>query len=161
VFLYDSKVLDHPLTIHVGDDSDYLLNNWTSMSGFTSVREIKTSTYHGEVSAQEASLIYHNGKEIIYIVDRCNGLELMVLYIGFIVCMPSKFLRKVLYIIIGVMLLDITNILRCSGLIFLREYYHAYFEFAHHYLLQASMYTVTFLMWMFYARKIKLKNDTI
>ncbi|WJJ96097.1 exosortase/archaeosortase family protein [Algibacter luteus] len=161
VFLYDSKVLDHPLTIHVGEATVKLLNIATPMSGFTSKREIKTSTYFGKVSQEEASLIYHKGKEVIYIVDRCNGLELIVLYIGFIVCMPSKFWRKVLYVIIGVIILDITNILRCSGLIFLHENYHGYFEFAHHYLAKASIYTATFIIWMVYSRNINFKNEAI
>ena len=75
--------------------------------------------------------------------------------------MPSKFWRKVLYIILGVILLDSINILRCVGLIYLREYFHAYFDFAHHYLFKATVYTATFLIWMLYARKIHLKNDAI
>ena len=161
VFLVHTNVLDYPLTTHVGDASVYLLNNWTSMSGFTSVREICASIYAGDNINELASKIYHNGEGIIYIVDGCNALELMVLYIGFIVCMPSNFWRKVMYIIIGVILLDIVNILRCSGLIYLREYFDAYFEFAHHYLLKASIYTATFLMWMVYVRKIHFKNEVV
>lgn len=161
VFLYDSKVIDHPLTIHIGDASVHLLNSMSSMSGYTSIREIKNSTYDGEVTTQEASKIYHNGKAIVYIIDRCNGLELIVLYIGFIVCMPSNFWRKVRYIILGVIVLDITNILRCAGLIYLQEYFLAYFEFIHLYLLKASMYTITFLIWMLFSRKIHLKNEAI
>ena len=161
VFLYDSKIIDHPLTIHVGEASVQLLNSMSSLSGYTSIRESKRSFYDGEATEQEASKIYHNDKEIVYIVDRCNGLELMVLYIGFIVCMPSKFWRKVLYVILGVILLDITNILRCVGLIYLQEYFLAYFEFVHHYLLKASMYTITFLIWMLFSRKIHLKNEAI
>ena len=131
------------------------------MSGFTSIRESKTSFYHGKQMVEEASKIYHNGKEIIYVIDRCNGLELIVLYIGFIVCMPSKFWRKLLFIIAGAILLDITNILRCSVLIYLQEYHRTYFEIAHYYLFKASMYTITFLMWIIFARKIKLNDEAI
>jgi len=160
-FLLDSKILDHPLTTHVGEVSTELLNRFSSMSGFEAVRVEKTTLYEGEYTTAIASDIYHNDKSILHIADVCNGLELIVLYIGFIVCMPSNFWRKLLYIIIGAILLDIVNITRCIGLIYLREYYDLYFDFAHKYLFKTTVYGVTFLLWMFYARKIHLNNEAV
>ena len=160
-FLMDSNILDYPLTTHVGEASVELLNRFSSMSGFEAVREVKTSIYEGEHIAEEASRIYHNKKPVLYIADVCNGLELMVLYIGFIVCMPSKFFRKLLYIIFGVILLDIVNIGRCIGLIYLREYFEYYFDIAHKYVFKISVYAVTFLLWWLYARKINLNNEVV
>lgn len=157
VFLYNSKLLDYPLTTHVAEASTVFLNNSMLLSGFTTQR-----VYTGdEKSIIEASEIYHNNELVLYIADPCNGLELMALYIGFIVCMPSKFLRKVKYIILGILLIDIINILRCSGLIYLREYFHAYFDFAHKYLFKMVVYGATFIMWMVYSRKISLKNEAL
>jgi len=160
-FLLDSKILDYPLTTHVGEASTELLNRFSSMSGFEAVREAKTTLYEGEYTTVEASEIYHNGKSILHIADVCNGLELIVLYIGFIVCMPSNFWRKVLYIILGAILLDMVNIFRCIGLIYLREYFELYFDFAHKYLFKTAVYGVTFLLWMLFARKIHLKNEAL
>lgn len=160
-FLYDSKVIDHKLTTHVGEASVSFLNSLGFMDGFTTERKVVKSIYEGEIIKDEASIIYHHGKRVLYIEDGCNGLELMVIYIGFIICMPSKFWRKVLYVILGVFVLDFINILRCTGLIYLREYFHAYFDFAHHYLFKVMIYTATFLIWRLFARKIQLKNETI
>ena len=129
------------------------------MTGFSTEREVTSSIYEGEVITHEASQIFHNDKLVLNIADACNGLELMVLYIGFIVCMPSTFWRKILYIIVGVILLDFINILRCTGLIYLREYFQAYFQFAHHYLFKIIVYGATFLIWKFYSRKIHFKNE--
>lgn len=156
-FLYDSKFLDYPLTTHVAEASTVFLNNSIFLSGFTTQRVF----IEDDSLIIEASEIYHNDKLVLFIADACNGLELMVLYIGFIVCMPSKFWRKVIYILLGVIFIDIINILRCSGLIYLREYFHAYFDFAHHYLFKAVVYAATFLMWMVYSRKISLKNEAL
>ncbi|MBO6880789.1 archaeosortase/exosortase family protein [Winogradskyella sp.] len=160
-FLLDSKILDYPLTTHVGEASAELLNRFSSMSGFESVREVKTSIYEGELITEETSMIYHNNKPVLYIADVCNGLELIVLYIGFIVCMPSSFFRKLLYIVLGAILLDVVNIGRCIGLIYLREYFEYYFDFAHKYLFKITIYAFTFLLWMLYARKINLNNESV
>ena len=157
----ESNILDYPLTTHVGEASTEILNRFSSMSGFEAVRQVKTTLSNGVYVAEEASLIYHNKKPVLFIADVCNGLELIVLYIGFIVCMPSAFMRKLLYIIIGVLLLDFVNIARCIGLIYLREYFEFYFDFAHKYLFKISVYGVTFLLWMRFARKINLSNETL
>ena len=159
VFLYDSKYLDRALTTHVGNASVTLINSLGTMNGFASKREMIDNDNIG-IYKDGVSAIYHNDKVVLYIANVCNGLELMVLYIGFIICMPSTFFRKFLYIILGVIVLDSINILRCVGLIYLREYYAIYFQFAHHYLFNAMVYTGTFIMWILYSRKIQFKNET-
>jgi exosortase/archaeosortase family protein len=159
VFLYDAKYLDRALTAHVGNASVTLINSLGAMNGFVSKREMTDNDNLG-ILKDEVSVIYHNDKVVLNIANVCNGLELMVLYIGFIICMPSRFLRKFLYIILGLIVLDGINILRCVGLIYLREYYAIYFQFAHHYLFNAMVYTGTFIMWILYSRKIQFKNET-
>ncbi|MEP5341883.1 MAG: archaeosortase/exosortase family protein [Algibacter sp.] len=160
-FLFDSKYLDHALTTHVGDFSSKVINSLGSMSGFEAKREATSYIYEGGKVDREISAIYHNDYVVLFIANVCNGLELMILYAGFIVCMPSSFWRKVRYVILGIIILDIINIIRCVGLIYLIEYYEVYFDFAHHYLFNAMVYTGTFIMWVFYCRKINLKNETI
>ncbi|MBP0902266.1 archaeosortase/exosortase family protein [Mariniflexile gromovii] len=160
-FLFDSQYLDSILTKHVGNSSVKVLNGLGSMSGFTAINETYPEIHYGEIQEFNMSVIYHNDKKILNIANACNGLELIILYIGFIICMPSSFLRKVLYIIIGVILIDFINIIRCVGLIYLREYFQQYFQFAHHYLFKIIVYSTTFIMWIVYSRKIQLKNESI
>ncbi|WP_411894390.1 archaeosortase/exosortase family protein [Winogradskyella sp. A2] len=160
-FLSESKILDYPLTTHVGEASTEILNRFSSMSGFKAVRSERTTIYEGEYITQESSEIYHNERSILHIADACNGLELLVLYIGFIICMPSRFWRKILYIIFGVIIIDFVNIGRCIGLIYLREYYEVYFDFAHHYVFKITVYGVTFLLWILFARKIHFNNEIL
>ncbi len=161
VFLFDSQFLDRILTTHVGESSVIFLNNFTSMDGFSAKTEGWSSTYAGEALENKVSAIYHDDYMVLYIANACNGLSLMALYVGFIICMPSKFLRKILYIVLGLLALDLINILRCVGLIYLREYFYVYFEFAHHYLFKATVYTATFLIWMLFCRKIHFKNESL
>lgn len=161
VFLYNSNTLDNLLTNHVGTASVQILNNFTSLSGFTEKEEIYSEILGGEIIEHKSFAIYHYNYKVLNIAHACNGLELLVLYIGFIVCMPSSFKRKLLYIVIGVIILDIVNILRCVGLIYLREYFHAYFQFAHHYLFKVIVYSTTFLLWVIFTRKIQLKNEAV
>lgn len=160
-FLFDSKYLDHALTTHIGESSSKIINNIGSMTGFFTKRELTNYPYEGGIIEREISAIYHNDKVVLFIANVCNGLELMVLYAGFIICMPASFWRKLRYIVLGVIILDIINIVRCIGLIYLSEYYQIYFDFAHHYLFNTMVYTGTFIMWILFCRKINLKNETV
>src|ERR1700744_2495680 len=44
-----------------------------------------------------ASCIFANGKPVLFIVDICNGLSLIVIYIGFIILLPSRLKRKIIF----------------------------------------------------------------
>lgn len=160
-FLFDSQVLDQILTKHVGNASTYVLNNFGAMSGFTSAIETYQSEYAGASLINKVSAIYYNGEKVLHIANVCNGLELIVLYIGFIVCMPSSFMRKLKYIFLGAIFLDLINIFRCVGLIYLYQYFNVYFEFAHHYLFKAIVYLATFLLWVFFSRKININDKSL
>ena len=159
--LYDSKYLDRTLTTHIGEASIFLINSLGGLDGYTSKRVSDFYIIDGRKIEERSSAIFHQDRMILHIANACNGLELIVLYIGFIICMPSKFWRKICYIILGIIILDGVNILRCTGLIYLREYYHIYFQFAHRYLFNAFVYTSTFIIWVIFSRKINLKNEVI
>ncbi len=159
-FLSHSKLLDYPLTSHVAEASVLVLNN-IGLSGFTAERDVIEKEDGTFFESNSAMLIVHNDKVSLFIADVCNALELFVLYIGFIICMPSSFWRKVKYIIIGVIIIDVVNILRCCGLIYINENSTEYFEFAHHYVFKIVVYGVTFLMWIVYSRKLSFKNETV
>ena len=159
-FLFDSQIVDSFLTEHIGNASTFVLNNSGFLSGFTSVIEKYDEVYAGKILNNKISAIYHYDYKVIHIANACNGLELLMLYIGYIICMPSSFTRKLKYVILGVITLDLVNVIRIVGLIYLREYFEAYFDFAHHYLFKAVIYLSTFLIWRFYSRKISFTKQS-
>ena len=104
----------------------------------------------------------HQGKDILLIADGCNGLELIVLYIGFIICFPSSILKKIIFILLGIGIIDLSNIIRCGGLVFLKRYYgYELFQFAHHYGFKITLYSIIFMMWVLFTKNKKIKNSAI
>lgn len=160
IFL-DSRILDRPLTNHVGEATVYFLNNCTFFDGFTSMTKRSRSYFEGQLQTDEVSQLQHYGKNVLFIADGCNGLELMVLFVGFIICFPSAILKKIVFIVFGVIVIDVFNVLRCSGLAFLKEHYHDYFDFSHHYVFKITLYAIIFLMWILFTKKIKFSNAVL
>ena len=156
--LFLSKYLDQYLTIHVGESTAAILNRYSPIKGFSSVYGVYSKiSRDGIMLHQPGSKIMLNGQMVINIANSCNALQLMVLYIGFIVCIPAKLIRKLYYIPLGVLSIDLANIFRTSILAILKVRYEVYFDFAHHYIFTIIVYSVIILMWLMFTRKSRFR----
>jgi exosortase/archaeosortase family protein len=161
-FLLDHRLLDKPLTDYVGSSTAWTLNLLTSEKGFTSTAETKESIFEGQIQVMEVAQVRQYGTPIILIADPCNGLELMVLFVGFILCYPSSYIKKFIFIFFGLIVICLANILRCSGLVFIKMHYHYdLFQFAHHYGFKITLYGIIFLIWMLFTKDFKFKYATV
>lgn len=109
-------------------------------------------------SAAPLENIYIHDWNVVSIEDGCNGLELMVLYIGFIVCMPATLKRKVIFGIIGPLLIYVVNVLRCAGVAYIIIYYPKFADFAHHYVFTFVVYGFIIGMWLIFSKKLNLEH---
>ena len=97
--------------------------------------------------------LYINDRKAIGIADSCNGLELYVLYIGFLLCIPEKPSRKLLFITVGVLGIFVLNAFRCAGIAWLNLHYVSLVDFAHHYFFKMIIYALIFYTWVSFSRK--------
>lgn len=97
--------------------------------------------------------IFVNGRNTLTVAVACNGLELMVVYLGFLLCMPTNWKRQLAYGVGGVAFILTLNIIRCTvlGIMFYNDYFMA--DFAHHYLFKLAIYGVAFWLWIRYSKK--------
>ena len=104
--------------------------------------------------------IYKNGEKTLTVADPCNGLELMVLYLGFLVCFPAPLNRKLLFGVTGCVLICLINILRCSALVGIFVHYRAYLDFSHHFVFTFLVYLVIFMLWYAFTKKLERHGST-
>ena len=148
---------DAPLVKAIATQTSWLLNTLSGSKIYTyeiankkhKIREGKNQEYYEGTSGY----IYKNAQPVLLIVPNCNGLELMVLFAGFIISFPGSIKRKLLLIPLGIVIIHSVNILRCSILISMSTGpLKTYFHFAHHYLFSITIYLVVFLMWAWYVK---------
>ena len=96
--------------------------------------------------------LFRDSKKVIGISDACNGLELFVLYIGFLFCLPNSFKKMGLFIVVGFLIIYLLNIGRCTFIAWLNMNRSTYIDFAHHYLFKLVVYAGIFGGWMLYLR---------
>lgn len=158
LFLWQKpRTLDLPLTRSVGVQTAWVLDLLHGGGTFTEREVFRKTVIEGETILSPMSHVYQGDRRVIGIADGCNGLELFILYLGFILAMPTTWRRKIGYGLGGLAIVHIANILRCTGLGMLMLYRDEYFEFAHHYIFKMVIYGTIFLLWVRFSRKIVLK----
>lgn len=103
--------------------------------------------------------IYSGNEYIITITNPCNGLELHVLYIGFMMCIPTNAKRFWSFAIAGNIIILALNIARCTGLAIMNVHHSYLIDFAHHYAFKLALYAAIFYGWLLYAKKEKVTNE--
>ncbi len=147
-WLYPSRIFDKPLTQIVANGTAWMINFLDSKSAI-----LATCSQEIVVRGETFINVMRGNYSLIAIADACNGLELMVMYVGLIVLLPYSNARKWWFAVVGSLLLVVTNVLRCVGLQWVYVHYRAYFETSHHYLFTLAMYVVIFFGWTLYVKK--------
>ncbi len=102
--------------------------------------------------------IYLNDRKVVGFADGCNGLELYVLFLGFIFAFDSKIGKVFKYGSIGVILIFVLNTLRCYAITLLNIHNAILSEVAHHYIFKLIIYGIMFLLWINYTKN-KLQDE--
>jgi exosortase/archaeosortase family protein len=89
-----------------------------------------------------------DGTAGLMIVDGCNGLEAIGLFIGFVIAYPGDNIKRALFIPAGILAIYLVNVARIFTLIILQAHYPQWFDFAHDYSTSAIFYLAIFLMWV-------------
>lgn len=161
MYLFSEKrVLDGPLTQLVAVQTVQLLNLFSSDNPYHYYNyEGKAVDADGVSQGSFGSMVMFRQWKLVGIGDPCNGLQLLVLYVGFILAMPVALKRKLYFTFGGLLGIHLINVVRCAGLSLWTMHWHGSFDFAHHYLFKAVVYSAIFLLWAWYSKKLELTSS--
>jgi len=107
--------------------------------------------------------VYINQKATSYINEGCNAISIMMIFVAFIIAFSTTWKQTILYILGGLIILQVMNVLRIALLNYIFGYHHEYGEMAHDYLFPAIIYGTIVVLWIvwvkFFALKPKVKSD--
>lgn len=84
----------------------------------------------------------------IEIVNGCNGIAAMGLFLGFILAYPGDWKNKASFCLAGIGIIYLVNILRVITLTITQVKWPGFFDFTHDYSTTAIFYIVIFVLWM-------------
>lgn len=128
-------------TILVSDQSEWLVNQL----GY----EAKTILKIGD----EFTRFIVDKKYVARVVEGCNALSVMILFIAFVVAFKGKIWHTIIFSTVGVGFIHLLNIIRIALLVIGLRYYPEYKELMHDIIFPLFIYGVVFLLWIFWVNK--------
>jgi exosortase family protein XrtF len=136
-----------PITKTVAKQTSDLLN----FLGYTT----KIEQHEAEVSIK----LFINNKFVARIIEGCNSISIIILFVAFIVAFASSFKITALYILFGSFIIYSVNIFRMAIISIALFEYPEYEKIIHDIIFPSIIYGITFLLWFIWVRYFsKLKK---
>jgi exosortase family protein XrtF len=136
-----------PITKTVANQTSYILNT----VGYNTVIE-----QHPEELSMKLII---KGTYVSRIIEGCNAISIIILFISFIVSFSSKIIPTTLYIIFGSFLIYGINVFRIAFICIAIFEYPEYQDVLHDIVFPSIIYGTTFLLWFIWVQRFsKLKK---
>lgn len=99
------------------------------------------------------TIVQIDGVGMVGVGNPCNGLELFVLFAGFIICFPGSYKNKLWYIPVGLIVIHLVNAFRTFSLSLIQLKAPEYLDFNHHYTFTVIVYLLIFYLWIIWVNK--------
>lgn len=103
--------------------------------------------------------LYVEGKFLARIIEGCNAISIMILFISFVVAFAETFKKTLLFILAGSVLIYAVNILRIAVLAMALYEFPSHKEVLHGVVFPGLIYSMVFLLWMLWIRMLNSGND--
>ena len=92
------------------------------------------------------------------VVEGCNAVSVIILFVAFVVSFSEKFKKTALFIFAGIALTYAVNILRVALLTIALYHYPEHTDFLHQIVFPAIIYGMVFLLWLFWVKNVTVKK---
>jgi exosortase family protein XrtF len=109
-------------------------------------------------STKPTTTLYCDGKRIISVYEGCNGINVMIVFIAFVIAF-GPFGKKMLWFIpLGFVLIHLINLGRITLLFWVARNIPDYMYFTHKYFFTAIIYVAVLILWVWW---VKISSRTI
>ena len=101
-----------------------------------------------------------NGKYVSRIIEGCNSVSIIILFVSFIVAFSGALKHTVIFGLFGSLLIYVVNVLRIIAVSVLHVRYPEYETILHDLLFPSIIYGLTFMLWITWVKYFsKLNRD--
>ncbi|RZJ73694.1 MAG: exosortase family protein XrtF [Flavobacterium sp.] len=105
---------------------------------------------------QPSIMLTLNGRYVARVVEGCNALSVIILFVSFVVAFKGNFKNTILFIIGGSVLIHFLNVARIGLLAMALVKYPQYEHFLHGVVFPAVIYGIVFSLWVIWVNKFSV-----
>ena len=94
-----------------------------------------------------------NHRFAVKILNGCNGVETMIIFIAAVLSFPASLRAKVSGLVLGIVAIQLINLVRVVALFLTGAYFPALFDSSHTVIWQSIVIAFGVLLWIFWANK--------
>ena len=98
--------------------------------------------------------------DVSRMVEGCNAVSVLILFLAFVFAFYKGY-KTFLFVIAGIIIVHIANVLRIVGLNLVILKYPKYGDFTHDYLFPAAIYGMVVVLWLVWIKFFALKDENI
>lgn len=117
---------------------------------------IDSNSYTMPHQTEPTVKLFYKGKYISRIIEGCNALSVIILFVSFVIAFTGKFKKTILFIVFGIFLIHVLNIGRIALLCVALYHFPQYEHLLHGVIFPLVIYGVVFLLWVIWVNKYSL-----
>jgi exosortase family protein XrtF len=165
VIVYAVLTFSYKLYLDFSDGTKYYPDYLTNLVAKQSESLLQSFGYEASIAKhpEEPSMkLIVNNKYVARVVEGCNSISIIILFISFMIAFAEKFKTTFLYILAGSVMIYVVNLFRIVILSVGLYHYPWRREELHTVIFPLIIYGMVFLLWMFWVNRfsnLKKKND--
>ncbi len=144
--------------LYLSKEGTYTPDFITNLVARQSTSVIETFDYEANVTPHETKptmKLYVNGVYLAHIIEGCNSLSIIILFIAFVIAFAERWKKTLLFLLAGAVLLYGINILRITILAIMLYEYPQYASWLHGIVFPGLIYGMVFLLWILWVRQLE------
>ena len=137
---------------------DWFVVPWTS--ALASISTSIVTLFDGNIEATGKIMRSTTNGFAVSIEAGCNGVEAMLVLLAAMLAFPASWKRKAVGLVIGILAVQLLNILRVISLFYLGQWNYDVFEWAHLYVWQALIMLDVLVVWLIWVRRVPRIDDS-
>jgi len=131
---------------------DWFVTPWTN--ALAAISTWIVTLFDGNVVATGKIMRSNSNGFAVSIEAGCNGVEATLVLLAAMLAFPSPWRHKVVGLVIGVIAVQLLNIVRVISLFYLGQWNYDVFEWAHLYVWQALIMLDVLVVWLIWVRRV-------
>lgn len=148
----------YALYLNFSMDRGYFPDFLTNLVARQSLATLEGFGYSSHLTPNElvdGILLTIEGNYSVNIVEGCNSISIIILFFSFIIAFAENFKKTLLFLLAGMVLIYVVNILRIAILIVALYKFPQYENILHSVVFPGIIYGMVFILWMIWVSMLK------